>query len=652
MNLGPKPSRLVLFKHGVAYLERSGACEGSFELSFKRSEMNDVLKSLSVYVSRGTARVSSIAFEPDDDPALALSERNLAWEDGAAMQGLFDAARGRRVRVRTSDDGVLEGEIVGVQLDSGEQGSTERTLLLRESVRNVLTVSSSRIRSIELCDDVSSSDLAFVIDRSRAQTRGQARTVKVEVEGGAEDLRVSYIVPAPTWRVSYRVAMRSRAGAPPGDIDVNVMAWAIVHNPIDEDLEKIALVLTTGQPVSFVIDLYRPKRLERAVVEEEVRVAAPPRRMERAARSRGMAQAFAPPPAAAPATYDMMSMLEESDAAAGGGFGDAFSGAATTEDRGEYFEYRVDGAVSLKRGGSAMVPLVSAKLPAKKERIWRDGTGPHPDIVVAFDNGSGFVLEEGPAVLLEDDVYAGEAMVPYSARGTKVRLGFAKDLSVRCQQEARGATVLEGVKLGDNGLIHEQRYDQHLRVRVDSDHDSPVAVIIEIAKPQGATLRSEAPALEETANTYRFEVRVEAHAHATLEVTFAQRTSHVVAYPTLDRFRLADLLQKKLLTDLLANELKEVVAYWESARAQLAKIQKMEPMRAKLREKQAALGKQLEVLKESGPEGELRLRYVGELGKIETEVQAIDQKVIALTERAEADNQAAQARLAEVLARR
>src|SRR5690606_29453615 len=126
-------------------------------------------------------------------------------------------------------------------------------------------------------------DLAFFVDRSRAATAGESRTIRLDVRGRADDLRVSYIVPAPTWRVTYRFA---RAGD-----ETLLMAWAIVHNPADEDLEDVQLTLTTGQPVSFVIDLYNPKNVRRAVVEEQSRAGSGPTRFERAA-----ARAPAPPP--------------------------------------------------------------------------------------------------------------------------------------------------------------------------------------------------------------------------------------------------------------------------------------------------------------------------------------------------------------------
>ena len=50
MSQAPPVTRLTVFKHGIAFVERAGPCEGAFELSFRSEEMSDVLKSLAVWV--------------------------------------------------------------------------------------------------------------------------------------------------------------------------------------------------------------------------------------------------------------------------------------------------------------------------------------------------------------------------------------------------------------------------------------------------------------------------------------------------------------------------------------------------------------------------------------------------------------------------
>ena len=130
------------------------------------------------------------------------------------------------------------------------------------------------------------------------------------------------------------------------------------------------LTLTTGQPVSFVIDLYHPKNVERTVVEEETRAAAPPTKFERARPARAPAPQAPPqaraaahqlvgPPLATPAGFAApppASVATMIDA-----FGAAAAGASAGVDRGEFFEYRVASRLSIRRGGSAMVPLEATR---------------------------------------------------------------------------------------------------------------------------------------------------------------------------------------------------------------------------------------------------------------------------------------------------
>jgi hypothetical protein len=115
MTASPRATRMVLFKHGVAYLERSGPAEGSFELSFKRDEMNDVLKSLAVWVARGDATVGALGFDKPEDPEKALEERRLSHPWDRTLAGVLGAARGRRVGVEV-DGASHEGEVVGAEI--------------------------------------------------------------------------------------------------------------------------------------------------------------------------------------------------------------------------------------------------------------------------------------------------------------------------------------------------------------------------------------------------------------------------------------------------------------------------------------------------------------------------------------------------------
>jgi hypothetical protein len=634
----PVVRRMVMFKHGVAYLERGGPCDGSFEMSFKRDEMNDVLKSLAVWVAAGEASVGAVAFEKPEDPEEALVRRRLSFTPGQALGSLLATLRGRKVAV-DAQGARTEGEVIGFEHTRGPEQADRKVLILRRPDESLAMVDLATLRAIDLLEAPSRADLAFLVDRSRAATAGESRTINVDVRGRADDLRVSYVIPAPTWRVSYRLARGEGETA-----KTVLMAWAIVHNPADEDLTDIALTLTTGQPVSFVIDLYNPKNIRRAVVEEQTRAAAAPTRFERAPQ----VHLAAPRPAAMAPLMEMDQMRsvgasayahedEEAPPTPGLMLGASGAGAATFEDRGELFEYKVATKVSLKRGGSAMVPLFSSELDAGKERIWRDGSGPSPDLLLSFKNETGAVLEEGAAVVYDGAVYAGEAMVPYSARGTEVKLAFAKDLGVRCKRDVQDRRVVDGLHLRERTYIEDIRQEIHHLVTAESDHAEPVKLVVELPKVHGREFDpAYAQPFEDTSSFHRFKVEIEPRGRVTLTIVERWLESRKMNYEQLDMRKLQGWLADRFLDQPTFDGLSGVLRALEEAGVLEQRRNDNERAKQAAWAKQAKLSEQLKVLRDGGPEGELRLRYVKELEAEQNKVNAAEVEDRRLWEAAEA----------------
>ncbi|UJR78402.1 DUF4139 domain-containing protein [Sandaracinus amylolyticus] len=645
----PTVQRMVLFKHGVAHVERGGPCEGSFELSFEREEMKDVLKSLTVWVAAGDARPTAIAFDKPDDPERALAARGLVLPPEESFSALLTAFRGRRISVK-EDQTTITGEVIGLEMRRVDQGVRPH-LALRVERGAIRVVDLERVREVDLDDPIAAADLELLLDRRRAASSHERRSVRIGVEGRADDLRVSYVVPAPVWRVSYRIVSDASQTV--------VSAWAIVHNPLDEDVEDVALTLTTGQPISFDIDLYRPKTVQRVVVEESSRAASAPTQYERAPRlAKALAPAAAPagfggpPPAPAPMMAAMAAPPPQRGMPAEAMY-QAADSAALLEDRGELFEYRIAQPITLPRGGSALAPLLAAQAHARKERIWRTGTPATPDLVLSFDNQTGAVLEEGPAVIYDEGVYAGEAMVPYTVRGASVKLAYAKDLAVRCKHESSSRWIATGVRLADRFLAEEQRIEDRHVLRADSDHDEEVEVVFELPKRNERRLAddNEAKPFEETASWRRFRAKVPPRSHVELEVVEVGHGSRRFEYASLSPAQLSEWLRAGVLEGPLASSLSEIVSAWAEASAHDARAQQLEQQRAQVQQGQSKISEQLQVLREGGAEGELRLRYVRELGQAQDRVNALDQEAASARSAAEAARKRAEARLAQVLGR-
>lgn len=640
MDRKPSITHVVMFKHGVAYVERSGPAAGSFELSFRVADMNDVLKSLAVWVADGDAKLRSVGFDAPEDANHALELRGLLLATGAALDSMLVSLRGRTIEI-DAGGGTVRGEVLGAQERGGPHGESRRSLLLRTGADHLSVVDLAGVRSLRLVEDVSRERLDFLVSRSRAATAGEARAVRVELDGEASDLRVAYVVPAPVWRVSYRVVRDGEQAM--------LMALGIVHNPVDEDLEDVQLTLTTGQPVSFVIDLYHPRQVTRAVVEEEARAAAAPTRFERARRQKEeeadfdevtrVAQVMPPPQARAPAPARAMAAS----------LGGAAEGASEAVERGEFFEYRVASRLSIRRGGSAMVPLAATRVPAKRERIWRDAMGPNPDLVLSFVNETGLVLEEGPAVFYDEGVYAGESMLPYSARGVAVKMAFAKDLAVRAVKRMDFRTVEAGVTLEKSGLAVEQRQEARHLVEAENDHGEEVELTVELPKIQGRALAPEsAVPVEETASFRRFSMKIPAHGKAELKVIERWLTFRQVKLESMAAVELERWLGDRFLDEATFRSLSGVLGRWQRARDLAEQKKRVEAAQAAAYSKQTKLTEQLNVLKDTGPEGALRLRYVKELEAEQDKVNAAEQEARRLQAEMEAEARAARDEIARL----
>src|ERR1700743_2255407 len=88
---------VILYKHGVGFFERQGPLGPgeSARLDFNASEMNDVLKSLTVQ-ERGGGKVSGLRYDSMDPLSHKLAE--FPFQIGAAqpLSGMLDQLKGAR----------------------------------------------------------------------------------------------------------------------------------------------------------------------------------------------------------------------------------------------------------------------------------------------------------------------------------------------------------------------------------------------------------------------------------------------------------------------------------------------------------------------------------------------------------------------------
>ena len=630
MSGAPAVRRIILFKQGFAHIERRGSVVGGFDLLFDRIDLGEVLRSLAVWIERGSGHVTALAFDAPEDPDATLAGRKLRFEQGATLRGMLHATRGRRVRVE-SPEGSTDGELLGFEESMGPQGA-RRWLLLRTALGRIAIFDLATIRSLDFGDGAIRSNLDLYVDRSRASARGDGRTVHVAVDGPADDVRVLYVVPATPFVISYRLACNVS--------DARFFAFALVHNPLEEDLDRVELLLSTKAPVQSSSshqgpagarggDLLKPERVRR-------RASGQPNTVRAAVPVQPPVQVITSGKTLPPKTSERTVESNESNLG-------LHELETSSNVHPEPNEWRLSEALSIRRRGAAMVPINATTVAIRKERVFRDVTSVHPDLMVCFDNPMGSLLEEGRCAVYDLGRYLGETTLPQTAPGASVQLTFSKDLFVHRHRTTNKASFVGGLEFRVDGIDEQESFEERQFVSIRSDHQVSVDVVIDVARAEGRIITAEGQkSVTETPTQLSFRVHVPALGEATLHVCESWKQSRRVMHDALELGQIENWRRLGLLRMEQYDALVTMAHSLEEARHADAHWTRLEKEMLDLFSRQSKISDQLGVLREAGPEGLLRMRFITELDNAQNRILAIDTEMQTLRSKAAEHRKTAQ----------
>jgi hypothetical protein len=455
------------------------------------------------------------------------------------------------------------------------------------------------------------SDLALVLRAARRDEQQRAATVRLTP--GEHDLSVAYVVPAAAWRVSYRLLLAGEG------TEALLQAWGVLDNPLDEDLSTVSVTLVAGMPVSFRYRLYEGHVPDRPELADDERVFGIPElaggpkralRRELATPSAPMVFAMASAP---PTVADSLDELEAS-----------LAPAAEGEERGALFAYHVPEPVSVGRGQSALVPLVSERVPAERLLLFRAGAStPHPTAAARLRNASALTLERGPATVFVAGEYAGEAVVPFTTAGAEALVAHAAELGVRVTERSWADRRLVRVAIEGSYLLVEEHLLDHRRYDLTSTLVEPVTVTVAQPLDPQATLASASPA-EQHAGEGRWRVEVPPDGTATLEVVERRTTTRHEDIEDVDEERLRAWREGKVIDGPSSDVLARAVALRREIERFEARRDEHGRRRTDLLERQKRIAGALEPLGATGDEAGLRSRYVASLQAVEDEIEQLD----------------------------
>src|ERR1041385_4146851 len=271
--------RVILYSNGVAYIERRGMVTGHAEidLSFKQSQVDDVLKSM-VVLDLGQGRIGAVSYNSSAPPAARMADIPFSTQAGTenenngGLAGVLSQLQGARVVVstagRTANGSILTIEERKAQIDANKPAQVTHTLVIASEGGDLMSFDLAEVRSIKLVDEGTRRDVNEIANATASARRRDAKTIVVTSDGaGAREMLVSYTIAAPIWKTTYRVVLDS-TGKP------FFQGWAIVDNVSEEDWNNISLSLISGSPVSFIQPIQKPFYRYRPIVgmQEDLRL--------------------------------------------------------------------------------------------------------------------------------------------------------------------------------------------------------------------------------------------------------------------------------------------------------------------------------------------------------------------------------------------
>jgi chaperonin cofactor prefoldin len=340
---------------------------------------------------------------------------------------------------------------------------------------------------------------SLVVGRSK-----EKRSVYIDsTDAKARRVSVTYVVPTPVWKSSYRLIFAETGGP-------TLEGWAIVDNTSGEDWTKVRLALVSGRPVSFISRLYEPRYVQRQVSELPEDQAAAPEIHEGA-----IAMQIAAPPPPAPKRslrVDSSSLAAESVMVTSSIVG------AQARELGELFEYSFSAPITVRKDESAMLPFLQQQVTARKLLIYSGGDGQNPRNAAEITNSSGKTLDGGPITVYEGNAYAGEALVETVKAGDKRLISYAVDLGTRITTKLDSASQTIREIHVRRGLITTRwaaRETTTYTIR-NVDQKAKLLIIEHPIRPQYKLLNLK-PA-ETTSAVWRFEVKLAPGASETFPV--------------------------------------------------------------------------------------------------------------------------------------
>jgi len=661
--------KVIIFKHGVSYYILEGKIKGTntFELEFKIDEMDDVLKSLFVLDTSEKGYISSISYDAALDTSQLLKSIMLNIPDKNSFSSLITQIKGASISLTITGGKTISGTIIGIEefeKMSKDEKIVEKLLILLQDNEAISKIKFTEIKSFEILNEDIKKDLKFFLDTVISGKKKDAKKIVINCESGGNNeaeriILVYYIRESPIWKTSYRLIMSKEQAL---EEKCLLSGWSLIENTTNQDWEDVELSLVAGMPVSFRYEFYRPIFIQRPVIRPPKVLSVKPTEIEEgiemekyeeyaksemvakpsAMRKRGkMAPMGAPPPAPGGVLgYGGMASIMSDDALL-----DKVKAQTKiqTKDLGELFEYKISNLVSIKRKQSALVPILTESIKARRVLLYnKNEYDRNPNACLEITNNTNLTLERGPVTIIYDDNLAGEAIVPFLNKEDTRLLNYAVEQAVIVTHEAKSESLsVHKITIG-SGYSYEYYYtNQMTTYKINNKTNDEKELYLDHPKTHGYKFIEKPIDPEETPNFWRFKITLKPKGAITFKLKEQREdysTNYIRNWSKDDMLkRVGFYVKQKFINEKLETQLKEIAELIQNLNDKKKQREKLYEERDSMSDEQSRLRENISVLGDDNQSITLKERYVKKLNdqesrfeKISVETKKLDKEIDSL----------------------
>jgi len=318
--------------------------------------------------------------------------------------------------------------------------------------------------------------------------------------------------------------------------------------------------------------------------------------------------------------------------------------AASADQMGDLFEYKLKEPVTIRKNQSALVPIASADVEAEKVSLWTAGNrSTRPLRAIWLKNTTPLTLDAGSFSVIEGQAFAGEGLMESLKAGERRLLSYALDSGLTVDAKGENSpTRITKVQINRGVVIQQVEERQVVTYNVRNEDTEPRVLVIEHPVRSGWTLGGTVTPVESTPVWHRFRITVapKTTASITVEETHPTQTQYSVTSVTDDTVSL--LVREHAISASVEAALREVMKRkGDIAQIATAIAAHQREIETTTRDQQR-VRENMQALKGSREERDLLQRYVKQLGEQETRLDVVRKELATL----EAARQKAQADLA------